>query len=130
MARKMKAAIMAFGLIAVIFMMFVSPAGAQSAPNPVASATVVASPQSAGSDSMTVSWVNPAGNNQSSFRIQYSRSSGFTTGTKTVSVAGTATSQVINNIQKGVTYYVRIQAYNANGASAYTDATPFPVATP
>jgi hypothetical protein len=99
-------------------------------PLAVTSATATAATQSTFQDKITVSWVNPAGNNQTNFRIQYARSSTFTTGVTTVAVAGTATSYVITNLPKRTAYYVRVQAYNIGGASAYVTATPSPVTTP
>jgi hypothetical protein len=98
-------------------------------PHALTSVTVTAAAQTTFLDSITVSWVNPAGNNQSNFRIQYSLNSTFTNAT-TVTVAGTATSHVITGLRKARSYYVRVQPYNTTGAAAYTNATPFPVATP
>lgn len=90
--------------------------------------TATAAAQTTFLDKITVAWT--AGTFQSNFRIQYSTSSTFATGVTTVTAAGTATSQVINNLRKGVRYYVRVQSYNTTGSSAYVNATPFPVTTP
>ncbi len=120
------------GLAAFVFAASVSPTGAQgvsSAPAPVTGVMVTAEAKGP-HDAIKVSWVNPSGNNQSAFRIQCSTDRGFAMGVKTISAPGTAASRIIHKLRKSTMYYVRVQAYNASGASPFTNATLFPITTP
>ena len=102
-------------------------------PPPVAptSATVTAATRNNNNDRLTLTWVNPAGNNQTGFTIQYSINSAFPANNTTTATAGAnATTWTSGNVARHTPFYVRIQATNAGGASAPLNATPFPITTP
>lgn len=104
------------------------PTAAPAAPT---SATATAAVSNKKSDVVTLTWVNPAGNNQTGFTIQMSTSSTFPAATTTiVNVAATATTWTSGNVPRATAYYLRIQATNAGGASAWVNATPWPITTP
>ncbi len=69
---------------------------------------------------MTVKWSKIA--KASGYQIQYSTSSAFASGNKTVLVTGeTAVSKVIASLTKGKTYYVRVRAYRTvSGAKVWS----------
>ena len=67
---------------------------------------------------MTIKW----GKNGSAtgYQIQYSTSSTFASGNKTVTVTGAGTlSKVIESLTKGTTYYVRVRAYKTVSGTKY-----------
>ncbi len=94
-----------------------------------ASVTVTARNVNTNNDRATVAWTNPAGNNQTGFTIQMANNAAFNNPT-TSNVAATATSFTTGNIPRNTALYFRIQATNAAGASAWVNATPFPITTP
>lgn len=77
---------------------------------------------------VTLSWTDNS-NNETGFRIQRATNATFTAGLNTTTVRANVVSRVeIRNRNRD--YYYRIQAYNAAGASAWVNATPFPIHTP
>ena len=70
---------------------------------------------------MTVKW----GKNEKAtgYQIQYSKSSSFAGGNKTVNIKNAAkVSKVIGSLTKGKTYYVRIRTYKTAGSKNYWSA--------
>jgi FtsP/CotA-like multicopper oxidase with cupredoxin domain len=92
--------------------------------------TVTAAARTATADRLTVTWALPAGGNQTGFRIQYSINSTFAAPVTTANAARTAVTYRSGNVPKATPYYVRVQAFNAGGSSAWVNATPFPITTP
>lgn len=99
-----------------------------TAPAAPTSLAVTAIPFNRNNDTVTLTWVNPAGNNQTSFSIQRANNSAFN-GAITSTAAGTATT-LTQNVRRGTTCYYRIRAVNSVGTSGWTNATPFPIVTP
>jgi hypothetical protein len=103
-------------------------------PPPAAPTTVVATAARGffNNDRITLTWTSPAGNNQTGFTIQMSTSSTFPTGsgTTTANVGATARTWTMGTLPRATPYYLRIQATNSGGASAWVNATPFPITTP
>lgn len=77
---------------------------------------------------VTLTWTDSS-NNETGFRIQRATNATFTAGLQTQTVAANATVRVETR-SRNRTYYYRIQAFNAQGASAWVNATPFPIVTP
>jgi len=78
-------------------------------------------------DRITLTWTAAAG--ATGYTIQMATNSAFTN--PTVATAnGNATSWTSGNVPRNTQYYLRIQATNAGGASAWVNATPFPITTP
>jgi titin len=98
---------------------------APAAPTSLGVAAVIAN---VSNDTVTLTWVNPAGNNQTSYSIQRATNSGFT-GATTSTATGTALT-LNQTVGRSATLYYRIRAVNAVGVSAYTNATPLPIVTP
>ncbi|MCX6057966.1 MAG: multicopper oxidase domain-containing protein [Chloroflexi bacterium] len=80
------------------------------------------------SDRVTLTWVDNA-NNETSFTIQRATNATFTAGLGNTSVAANATT-FGSTVNRGRTYYYRIQTVNAIGVSAWVNFTPFPIVTP
>ncbi|MBK8050355.1 MAG: hypothetical protein IPK16_26570, partial [Anaerolineales bacterium] len=95
-----------------------------AAPSNVAVAGVV----SGASARMTVTWTDNS-NNETGFRIQRANDANFTVGLATSTVAANVRTFSQTRTRGSINYY-RVQAYNANGASAWVNATPFPVTAP
>jgi hypothetical protein len=74
---------------------------------------------------ITVTW-SDLSSNESGFTIQRATNSTFTQGLNTVTVGPGVTSYTSGNIAR-VSWYVRVQATNVLGASAWVNATPSPV---
>ena len=87
---------------------------------PVRPKAIIATEQSA--TAALLQWRASAG--ASGYRIELSTSSIFASDdlVKTFNVAGSAGSSTIDDLITGTTYFARIRAYNASGASAYTVA--------
>ena len=82
-----------------------------------------------GNDRVTVTWLDNA-NNETGFTIQRATNSGFTAGLVTSTVGANVTTFTTGNVARFTSYYFRVRATNAVGASAWVNATPFPVLTP
>lgn len=85
---------------------------------PTATGVVQASTTSA-----TLSWTAasaPAGAPVTSYTVQASTDSGFATIAKTVSAGASATSATVTGLTPGTAYYLRVQAVNAAGGSAWS----------
>ena len=80
------------------------------------------------SDRVTLTWVDNA-TNETSYRIQRATNATFTAGLGNIGVAANAIT-VQQTVNRGRTYYYRIQAVNAIGVSAWVNFTPFPIVTP
>ncbi|MBI5653246.1 MAG: multicopper oxidase domain-containing protein [Chloroflexi bacterium] len=89
--------------------------------------TVTAVPNG-GTARVTLTWTDNA-NNETGFRIQRATNATFTAGLQTQTVAANSTTR-IELRTRNRTYYYRIQSYNGSGASAWVNATPFPIITP
>ncbi len=69
--------------------------------------------------------------NQTNYRLQRANNGNFAPVTQTVNgIAANATSWTSGNINRNTTWYFRVQAYNALGASAYVVAQPSPFPAP
>ena len=79
----------------------------------------------------TLVWVDNS-NNETNFRVQRSRNANFVGGgLTTVNLGANVTSWAPNNnLPRNTNHYFRVRAFNANGASAWVNATPFPIRTP
>ncbi|MCA9874914.1 MAG: multicopper oxidase domain-containing protein [Anaerolineales bacterium] len=73
----------------------------------------------------TVTWTDSA-NNESGFEVQRATNATFTAGLVTNTVGANVTSYTTGNISR-TPYYIRVRAINAVGASAWVNATPFPL---
>jgi len=70
------------------------------------------------SGKMTVRWSKRSG--VSGYQIQYSTSSTFAKGNKTIKVSGASkSSKVISKLTKGKTYYVRVRTYKTSSSTTY-----------
>jgi hypothetical protein len=81
-----------------------------------------------GTATVTLTWTDNS-NNEAGFRIQRATNATFTAGLQTQTVGANTTTRVETR-SRNRTYYYRIQAFNAQGASAWVNATPFPILTP
>ena len=78
----------------------------------------IASVTNSAASKMTVKWGKNAKAN--GYQIQYSLSSSFASGNKTVNITSASTvSEVIGSLTKGKTYYVRIRTYKTVGSTKY-----------
>ncbi len=81
----------------------------------------LSSVKNSASKKMTVKWKKNS--KATGYQIQYSTSSSFASGNKTVSVSKAATvSKTIGSLKKGKTYYVRIRAYKTVSGTKYYSA--------
>jgi FtsP/CotA-like multicopper oxidase with cupredoxin domain len=81
-------------------------------------------------DRATVTWADNS-NNEDGFRIRWSTSLTFATGVSTGTVGANVTTFTTGNLPRNVSYYFQVQSFNnITGASAWVNATPFPVLTP
>lgn len=83
-----------------------------------------------GAANFKATWVAPADNGGTAitgYRLEYSTDSTFATGVKTVSVASTVLTSTVTALPASTTYYVRVVALNAAGASVAS--TPLSVST-
>ena len=84
-------------------------------------AVSLSSVKNSSSKKMTVKWAKNS--KATGYQIQYSTSSSFASGNKTVTVSGAAsTSKVISSLTKGKTYYVRIRTYKTVSGTKYYSA--------
>jgi hypothetical protein len=79
-------------------------------------------------DRLTMSWTDNSAD-ENGFTIQRATNASFTAGRSTYTIAANVT-VFQQNTNRGVTYYYRIRAFNASGASAWVNAVPFPITTP
>ncbi len=84
-------------------------------------AVSLSSVKNSSSKKMTVKWAKNS--KATGYQIQYSTSSSFASGNKTVTVTGASSvSKVISSLTKGKTYYVRIRAYKTVDGTKYYSA--------
>ena len=84
-------------------------------------AVSISSLKNSSSKKMTVKWAKNS--KATGYQIQYSTSSSFKSGNKTVTVSKAATtSKVISSLTKGKTYYVRIRTYKTVSGTKYYSA--------
>jgi len=101
---------------------------------PVAPYPVAASASQQGSNwaRVTLNWADVA--NNTGYTVQWAVNSTFTSGLTTPAAnqqpRANDSSYTTPNIARNTLYYFRIRADNANGSSAWTNASPFPIATP
>ncbi|MCD7886272.1 MAG: leucine-rich repeat protein, partial [Clostridiales bacterium] len=85
------------------------------------SATSVSSLKNVKTKKMTVKWKKNA--KATGYQIQYSTSSSFSSGNKTVTVSGAKNvSKTISSLTKGKKYYVRVRAYKTVSGTKYYSA--------
>ncbi|MCD8151110.1 MAG: leucine-rich repeat protein [Clostridiales bacterium] len=83
--------------------------------------TTISSLKNSASKKMTVKWSKKSG--ITGYQIQYSTSSSFSSGNKTVTVSGaSSTSKVISSLTKKKTYYVRVRTYKTVSGTKYYSA--------
>jgi predicted phage tail protein len=85
--------------------------------------------QGSASDTMTLRWT-PGDARATSFLVQAAPTAAFTSGVQTGTFGGTTTTVTQAGVPRGATFYVRIQAVDAVGASAWVNLAPFPITTP
>ena len=78
--------------------------------------------------SVDLTWADNSAN-ETGFTIQRATNTAFTTGLKSTTVAADSVSVSLTGLGRGTTYYIRIRANNADGSSAWVNATPFPIIT-
>ncbi len=66
---------------------------------------------------------------ETGFRIQQATDSGFTANVVTTTVPANAVLFRTTNLPRRANYYFRVQSFHGAGASAWTNAAPFPVNT-
>lgn len=103
-----------------------APPTVPSAPTGVTAAGVLVNNNAA---RVTLTWTDTSANEQG-FRIQQATDSGFTANVVTNTVAANSVRFRTTNLPRATNFYFRVQSYNAAGASAWVNATPFPVRTP
>jgi predicted phage tail protein len=96
-----------------------------AAPSPLLATAVRVNNQSG---RVTLTWPNVA--NETGYRIQRSTSPTFTTSVVTTNLGPDVTSYTTGTISRAAQYYFRIQSFNLSGASAWVNATPFPIRIP
>ena len=77
---------------------------------------------------ITLTWADVL--NETSYMIQYATNSTFTANLVSSTVSENITTFQTGNVARNTPFYVRIQALNAAGPSAWVNATPFPIITP
>ncbi len=81
-------------------------------------------------DRATVTWTDSSAN-ENGFRIRWSRDVNFATGVSSSTVNANVQTFTTGNLRRGADYYFQVQAFNnVSGASAWVNATPYPVPTP
>lgn len=81
------------------------------------------------SDQVTLTWT--AGSTiQQGYRIQVATDIAFTQNLNNYQAGSTALTYLIKGLLKATNYYIRIQAYNQSGSSAWVMASPSPILTP
>ena len=84
-------------------------------------AVSLSSVKNSSSKKMTVKWAKNS--KATGYQIQYSTSSSFASGNKTVTVSGTSSSsKVISSLTKNKTYYVRVRSYKTVSGTKYYSA--------
>ncbi|MCD8365768.1 MAG: fibronectin type III domain-containing protein [Clostridiales bacterium] len=84
-------------------------------------ATSISSLKNSSSKKMTVKWSKKS--SVTGYQIQYSTSSSFSSGNKTVNVSGaSSTSKTISGLTKKKTYYVRVRTYRTVSGTTYYSA--------
>ncbi|MCD8149439.1 MAG: leucine-rich repeat protein [Clostridiales bacterium] len=83
--------------------------------------TSLSSVKNSAAKKMTVKWSKKSG--VSGYQIQYSTSSSFSSGNKTVTVSGASSaSKVVSSLTKGKKYYVRVRTYKTISGTKYYSA--------
>ncbi len=100
--------------------------GAPAAPSSV---QVTAVRYGGNSDRITMTWVDNA-TNETGFTIQRATNSAFTQNLVTFNAAANATTYTTGPVARFTPFYLRIQAKNGSGVSAWVNAAPFPITTP
>lgn len=77
---------------------------------------------------ITLTWTDVA--TETGYRIQRATDPAFTANVVTSTVAANVTTFGTGNVSRRTPFYLRVQAYNGAGASAWVNATPFPIVTP
>ena len=72
------------------------------------------------SDNVSLAWTVTS-TNQTGFTLQRATNSTFTAGLTSSTLAANATSTTVTGLSRATTYYFRIQAINANGASGWSN---------
>ncbi len=82
------------------------------------------------SDRVTLTWADTATVLDSGDNIQMALDANFTVGVVNSAVGAKVTTFTTGNLLRATNYYFRVQCKNANGVSAWTNATPLPILTP
>jgi len=91
--------------------------------------TATAARATGNNDTVTLKWTDNA-SNETGFTIQRATDAAFTSGLNTANVAANTTTLTQTGLNRNVNYYYRIRAVNGAVASAWVNATPFPILTP
>ncbi len=76
-----------------------------------------------------MTWVDNA-TNETGFTIQRATKPTFTQNLVTFNAAANATTYTTGPVAHFTPFYLRIQAKNGSGVSAWVNAAPFPITTP
>jgi predicted phage tail protein len=82
--------------------------------------TVTAVRANGNNDTVTVTWTNVA--NETSYTVQRATNAGFTTGLNTTTGIAANTTSLQQTLKRGTTVWYRVQAVNATGPSAWSNA--------
>lgn len=98
---------------------------------PIAPSNVAATAVSVNNnnDRVTLTWTDNS-NNETGLTIQRATNSTFSAGLSTSTVGADVTTFTTGNLPRTTAFYFRVSAFNAGGASAWVNATPFPIVTP
>jgi FtsP/CotA-like multicopper oxidase with cupredoxin domain len=103
----------------------VTVAGSPASPAPV---TATAQTQGNRNARVTLTWNNV--DNETGYTIQRATNAAFTANVVTVTVGADVTTYTTGNVARNTPFYFRVNAVNGAGASAWANASPFPVMTP
>ena len=98
--------------------------------SPAAPTNVIATAtrQTAHSARVRLSWTDTVG--ETGYTIQRATDAAFTANVVTNTTVANTTGFIVNNLASNRPYYFRVRAFNGGGASAWVNATPFPITTP
>ena len=109
-----------------------APSGNVVIPAPPAAPTNVtatAARQGGSAARITVTWTDVA-TTETGYRIQRATNATFTANLVTSTVGANVTTFTTGNVARNTSFYLRVQAYNGAGNSAWVNATPLPILTP
>ncbi len=97
-------------------------------PAPPTNVTAIAVRRAGPNDRVQLNWTDTTG--ETGYTIQRATNATFTANLVTSTVPANTIQFETGNVPRNIAFYFRIQAFNGAGASAWVNATPFPVTTP